>query len=201
VHQSRHFLKPALQIVAALIEILCPTSLRNASCECPYVRLTKLRTRGLVCLPVCSRTRLAAIYGSSRKKNTGGAKHRHPSFQHWVPVFRSRLVPSPAYSHRYARSRATLVVKFTSPAPLISTRWVVTSPDACFTHVKSQCRQCCGCSRSMGAQSPTRSIGNYRDIYKINRRPLERLKHVNNMVLFHHSVSNIRRELSYLLGR
>jgi hypothetical protein len=31
--QAREFLKPALQIVAALVEILCSTSLRNKSCE------------------------------------------------------------------------------------------------------------------------------------------------------------------------
>jgi len=43
---------------------------------------------------------------------------------------------------------------------------------------------------------PARSIGN-RDVYKIYRRPLERLEHVNSMVLFDHSVSQTRRELSH----
>jgi len=50
----------------------------------------------------------------------------------------------------------------------------------------------------MGAQSPARSIDN-RDIYKIYRRSLESLKHVNSMVLFHHSVSNTRGELYILM--
>jgi hypothetical protein len=52
----------------------------------------------------------------------------------------------------------------------------------------------------MGAQSPARSIAN-RDIYKIYRRPLERLEHVNSMVPFDHSVSNTREELSHSHGR
>jgi hypothetical protein len=136
-----------------------------------------------------------------KRKTPGQPKHRHPSFRHWVPVLRPRLVPSPAYSHRYARLHATLVVWFKSPALVNSTRWVMTASDACFAHVKRQCRRCCGCSRPMGTQSPTRSVGNNRNVDKIYRRPLEQLQHVYNMVLFYHSGSNIRGELSYLHGR